>query len=310
MTYWNPRPATLASGAGSEVVVYDAARGTEGSNCAATLPVDSLCPSARTVSGSRHPTRRRRSGRGQGLGRRHAVENCSPCRRGNTAAVGSLYPRWKPATGLGEPHQWLRRASARLGRDPAAGAEEVTDVTRILAAIEGGDPSAAARLLPLVYDELRKLAAARLAREKPGQTLQATALVHEAYVRLVGRDAPQTGTAAGTSSPPRPRPCAASWSNRPAARSRSSAAATATGPTSTSRDLADAGAARRSARHRRGARPDSRRPTRRPRNWSSCGTSSGCPIPDAAATLGLSTRAAERLWTYARAWLRRAIEGA
>jgi RNA polymerase sigma factor (TIGR02999 family) len=62
----------------------------------------------------------------------------------------------------------------------------MTDVTRILSAIEQGDPHAAERLLPLVYDELRRLAARRLAQEKPGQTLQATALVHEAYLRLVG----------------------------------------------------------------------------------------------------------------------------
>jgi len=61
----------------------------------------------------------------------------------------------------------------------------MSEVTRILSQIESGDPSAAEQLLPLVYDELRKLAAARLAHEKPGQTLQATALVHEAYVRLV-----------------------------------------------------------------------------------------------------------------------------
>jgi RNA polymerase sigma factor (TIGR02999 family) len=61
----------------------------------------------------------------------------------------------------------------------------MNDVTRILSAIEQGDPSAANQLLPLVYDELRKLAAQRLAQEKPGQTLQATALVHEAYLRLV-----------------------------------------------------------------------------------------------------------------------------
>jgi RNA polymerase sigma factor (TIGR02999 family) len=61
----------------------------------------------------------------------------------------------------------------------------MTDVTRILSAIEQGDPSAAEQLLPLVYDELRKLAAQKLAGEKPGQTLQATALVHEAYLRLV-----------------------------------------------------------------------------------------------------------------------------
>jgi RNA polymerase sigma factor (TIGR02999 family) len=61
----------------------------------------------------------------------------------------------------------------------------MSDVTHILSAIEQGDPRAAGELLPLVYDELRKLAAARLAQEKPGQTLQATALVHEAYLHLV-----------------------------------------------------------------------------------------------------------------------------
>jgi RNA polymerase sigma factor (TIGR02999 family) len=64
----------------------------------------------------------------------------------------------------------------------------MSEVTHILSAIEQGDPHAAEQLLPLVYDELRKLAALRLAQEKPGQTLQATALVHEAYLRLVGAD--------------------------------------------------------------------------------------------------------------------------
>jgi RNA polymerase sigma factor (TIGR02999 family) len=59
------------------------------------------------------------------------------------------------------------------------------EVTRILSAIEQGDPQAAEQLLPLVYDELRRLAAGKMAQEKPGQTLQATALVHEAYIRLV-----------------------------------------------------------------------------------------------------------------------------
>jgi RNA polymerase sigma factor (TIGR02999 family) len=61
----------------------------------------------------------------------------------------------------------------------------MNDVTQILSQIERGDPSAAEQLLPVVYDELRKLAAAKLANEKPGQTLQATALVHDAYIRLV-----------------------------------------------------------------------------------------------------------------------------
>src|SRR5438309_9740104 len=62
----------------------------------------------------------------------------------------------------------------------------MSEVTRILSAIEQGDPHAAEKLLPLVYDELRQLAAQKLAQEKPGQTLEATALVHEAYLRLIG----------------------------------------------------------------------------------------------------------------------------
>ena len=61
----------------------------------------------------------------------------------------------------------------------------MTDVTRILSQIESGDPHAAEQLLPLVYNELRRMAAEKMAQEKPGQTLQATALAHEAYIRLV-----------------------------------------------------------------------------------------------------------------------------
>ncbi len=64
----------------------------------------------------------------------------------------------------------------------------MADVTQLLNAIESGDPNASDQLLPLVYDELRKLAAARMAQEKPGQTLQATALVHEAWLRLTGSE--------------------------------------------------------------------------------------------------------------------------
>src|SRR5262245_2136989 len=77
------------------------------------------------------------------------------------------------------------------------------DVTRILSAIEEGDPRAAQELLPLVYDELRKLAAQRLAHEKPGQTLEATALVHEAYLRLVASPRRESGEA--------PPACAGDW---------------------------------------------------------------------------------------------------
>jgi RNA polymerase sigma factor (TIGR02999 family) len=72
----------------------------------------------------------------------------------------------------------------------------MSDVTRILSAIEQGDPSAAEQLLPLVYEELRQLAAQKLAGEKPGQTLQATALVHEAYLRLVGSPGREAGESA------------------------------------------------------------------------------------------------------------------
>ena len=73
----------------------------------------------------------------------------------------------------------------------------MNEVTRVLSAIEQGDPHAAEQLLPLVYDELRKLAAQKLAQEKPGQTLQATALVHEAYLRLVSGDRGQNWNSRG-----------------------------------------------------------------------------------------------------------------
>src|SRR5262245_45546342 len=93
-----------------------------------------------------------------------------------------------------------RTGGRRIGRESIAGMRPrpgrargrmaaMADVTQILSAAAAGDPKAAAELLPLVYDELRTLAAARLVEEKPGQTLQATALVHEAYLRLVGGDA-------------------------------------------------------------------------------------------------------------------------
>ena len=77
------------------------------------------------------------------------------------------------------------------------GATPMTEVTRILCEIEGGDGQAAERLLPLVYDELRKLAAQKMAQERPGQTLDATALVHEAYVRLVDVDKTQRWASRG-----------------------------------------------------------------------------------------------------------------
>ncbi len=74
---------------------------------------------------------------------------------------------------------------------------EMSDVTRILSAIEQGDPGAARQLLPLVYDELRRLAAQKLAHERPGQTLQTTALVHESYLRLVDKGEEQSWNSRG-----------------------------------------------------------------------------------------------------------------
>ena len=77
------------------------------------------------------------------------------------------------------------------------GVPPMNEVTRILSAIEQGEPAAAEQLLPLVYDELRKLAAAKMAQERPGQTLQATALVHEAYLRLVDTEKAQAWNSRG-----------------------------------------------------------------------------------------------------------------
>ena len=94
----------------------------------------------------------------------------------------------------------------------------MSDVTRILSQIESGDPAAAEQLLPLVYDELRKLAAAKLAQEKPGQTLQATALVHEAYLRLVrpGAVVQESGVGEGSlySAPNTRFPAHSTWNSR------------------------------------------------------------------------------------------------
>src|SRR5436190_15159310 len=92
------------------------------------------------------------------------------------------------------------------------------DVTRILSQIEQGDPRAAEKLLPLVYDELRKLAASKLAQEKPGQTLSATALVHDAYIRLVDVEKAQNWDSRVTSFRPLPRQCDGFWLITPSAR--------------------------------------------------------------------------------------------
>src|SRR5262249_31077809 len=88
-----------------------------------------------------------------------------------------MLPTWHPAP----PRCWPVRSAAVM-------LDLMSDVTRILSAVAQGDPAAASRLLPLRYEELRELAAENLADESPGQTLQPTALVHEAYLRLVGEE--------------------------------------------------------------------------------------------------------------------------
>jgi RNA polymerase sigma factor (TIGR02999 family) len=182
----------------------------------------------------------------------------------------------------------------------------VSDVTRILHSIEQGDPNAAEQLLPLVYDELRKLAAARMANEAAGQTLQATALVHEAWLKLAGSDRQQ-------------------WQGRA---HFFGAAAEAM-----RRILIDK--ARRKASEKRGggqpaeelheSRIELRAPSaeilavhdaldelaaedRMAAEVVKLRYFVGMTIPEIADALGIAPRTADRHWSFARAWLKRAIE--
>jgi RNA polymerase sigma factor (TIGR02999 family) len=183
------------------------------------------------------------------------------------------------------------------------------DVTRILADIEQGDPKAAELLLPLVYDELRRLAAQKMAQEKPGQTLQATALVHEAYVRLVDRENAQD------------------WDSRG---HFFAAAAEAM-----RRILVDNARRRQSLKHGGGVEhnpiddlaiaspePDDKvlALSDALEKLSATDTAAaalvklryfgGLTAQDAAAALGMAERSAERLWVYARAWLLKELKDA
>jgi RNA polymerase sigma factor (TIGR02999 family) len=187
----------------------------------------------------------------------------------------------------------------------------MNEVTRILSSIEQGDPNAAEQLLPLVYDELRKLAAQKLAQEKPGQTLQATALVHEAYLRLVSSRAKAQAKAC--------------WDSRG---HFFVAAAEAM-----RRILIEQ--ARRKQRDRHGGRrrrlelldPDLPVPERdkqvllldealtrlaclRPQaaKLVELRFFSGLTVEEAALILDVSPRTGRRLWVFARAWLRREME--
>jgi RNA polymerase sigma factor (TIGR02999 family) len=184
----------------------------------------------------------------------------------------------------------------------------MSDVTRILDAAAAGDPTAAAELLPLVYDELRKLAAVRLAEERPGQTLQPTALVHEAYLRLVGGGQPDA------------------WNSRG---HFFAAAAEAM-----RRILVENARRKHRLRHGGGARrqpldgcepapdpaPDpidvialddalDRLAAAFPRRAELVKLRyfAGLTLPEVAAVLGVSQSTAEADWTYARAWLKREL---
>jgi RNA polymerase sigma factor (TIGR02999 family) len=184
----------------------------------------------------------------------------------------------------------------------------MNDVTQLLSAIDHGDPHAAAQLLPLVYDELRRLAAQKLAHEKAGQTLQPTALVHEAYLRLVGD---------GDERP---------WNSR----GHFFAAAAET----MRRILVESARRKRSAKHGGGrsrqeveegqlVAPEPREDllaldealnklatlNREAADLVQLRYFAGLTLPEAAQALGISPRTAGRLWAYARAWLRREVEG-
>jgi RNA polymerase sigma factor (TIGR02999 family) len=190
----------------------------------------------------------------------------------------------------------------------------MSDVTHILSAIEKGDPRAAEQLLPLVYDELRKLAAQKLAQEKPGQTLQATALVHEAYLRLVAGDQCE------------PHAPAKGWDSRG---HFFAAAAEAM-----RRILVDQArrrhAAKRGGLQKRVDVPESRLTAPMPddellalhealeqlaRIDSAAADLvrlrffAGLKTTEAAEALGMSVRSAHDLWAYARSWLRRKTKG-
>jgi RNA polymerase sigma factor (TIGR02999 family) len=206
----------------------------------------------------------------------------------------------------------------------------MSDVTRILSQFEQGDPVAAEKLLPLVYDELRKLAAARLAHEKPGQTLQATALVHEAYLRLVAKPGVRSQDSEVGEDPANPKLTADPGPRSPSFDGRGHFFAAAA--EAMRRILID------QARHKRSGRGGGGRQrcelsdddrvtlpisdelldldealTRLSAVDSQAAelvklrVFAGLTFEEAAAVQGVSTRTAKRDWAYARAWLGRAL---
>ena len=181
------------------------------------------------------------------------------------------------------------------------------DVTGILQAIDGGDPHAAEQLLPLVYDELRRLAAQKLAHEKPGQTLQPTALVHEAYLRLVGGSPPRDWNGRGHFFAAAAEAMRRILINRARDRHRlkrggdrgrvdlDALAEPATAPDEHLLDLDDA-LDRLARSHPRAA------------ELVKLKFFAGLTLHEAATALGLPRRSADRLWAFARAWLADALD--
>jgi RNA polymerase sigma factor (TIGR02999 family) len=180
----------------------------------------------------------------------------------------------------------------------------MADVTRILSAIEAGDPSAAAELLPLVYDELRKLAATRLAGEKPGQTLQATALVHEAYLRLVGAEQAQHWNSRGhffAAAAEAMRRILVEQARRKRSRKRGGRAAhQAVDPSGVAAPAPDE---QLLAVH--DALDDFARTDPEAATLVKLRFFGGMTMTEAAEALGMSVRTAQDVWAYARSWLRR-----
>jgi len=178
----------------------------------------------------------------------------------------------------------------------------MSDVTRILSQIESGDPAAADELLPLVYEELRKLAAARLASEKPGQTLQATALVHDAYLRLVDVEQVQHWDSRGhffAAAAEAMRRILVEQARRKGRLKRGAGlvrhhldALDLTAPADSDKVLAiDAALTKLASVNDRAAELVKLR------------YFAGLTLDDAAVVLGVSPRKTDQLWAYARAWL-------
>jgi len=184
----------------------------------------------------------------------------------------------------------------------------VNDVTQILCAIEQGDPHAADQLLPLVYDELRKLAAQKLAQEKPGQTLQATALVHEAYLRLVDTEKAQHWNSRGHFFA-----AAAEAMRRILIGNARQKHAQKRGGQAKRVDLDAVELADRPASDKLLALDDAltRLADKDPLKAELVKLRyfAGLTNREAAAILGISTATADRYWAYARAWLQPEIAG-